>query len=81
VLKLIEWRFGVKPLTPRDRAARNLAEVLDFSGKPKVEAPTWKVPQVTPTACGSSTTAASKAEHEQEWRDLLDKATRHGFDV
>lgn len=30
ILKLIEWRFGLAPLTPRDAAANNLAEVLDF---------------------------------------------------
>src|SRR5947209_15127120 len=30
ILKFVEWRFGLKPLTPRDAAARNLAEVLDF---------------------------------------------------
>jgi phospholipase C len=31
MLKMVEWRFGLKPLTPRDAAARNIAEVLDFS--------------------------------------------------
>jgi len=31
VLKLIEWRFALKALTPRDAAAANIAEVLDFT--------------------------------------------------
>ncbi|MGI8664123.1 MAG: alkaline phosphatase family protein [Acidimicrobiales bacterium] len=31
VLKMIEWRWGLAPLTARDANARNLAEVLDFS--------------------------------------------------
>jgi phospholipase C len=31
VLKMIEWRWGLEPLTARDANARNLAEVLDFS--------------------------------------------------
>jgi phospholipase C len=31
VLKMIEWRWGLPPLTARDANARNLAEVLDFS--------------------------------------------------
>ena len=30
ILKLVEWRWGLAPLTPRDRGAANLAEVLDF---------------------------------------------------
>jgi phospholipase C len=30
VLKMIEWRFGLEPLTVRDATANNLAEVLDF---------------------------------------------------
>ena len=31
ILKLIEWRWGLKPLTPRDHYARNLAPALDFA--------------------------------------------------
>jgi phospholipase C len=31
VLKMIEWRWGLDPLSVRDAAANNLAEVLDFS--------------------------------------------------
>jgi phospholipase C len=30
ILKMIEWRWGLEPLTTRDRKARNLVEVLDF---------------------------------------------------
>jgi hypothetical protein len=31
ILKAIEWRWNLPPLTPRDEAARNIAEVLDFT--------------------------------------------------
>lgn len=31
VLSMIEWRWGLAPLTARDANARNLAEVLDFT--------------------------------------------------
>lgn len=31
ILKLIEWRFGLDPLSLRDAQANNLAEVFDFS--------------------------------------------------
>ncbi|MDQ1392547.1 MAG: phospholipase [Acidimicrobiaceae bacterium] len=43
ILKLIEWRWGLAPLTPRDGAANNLAEVLDFASPPQLVAPQWKV--------------------------------------
>jgi phospholipase C len=33
ILKLIEWRWQLAPLTSRDRSAKNLADVLDF-GRP-----------------------------------------------
>jgi phospholipase C len=31
VLKMIEWRWGLKPMTVRDAKAKNFAEALDFS--------------------------------------------------
>jgi phospholipase C len=43
VLRFIEWRFGLQPLTKRDRTANNLANVLDFS-RPKRAAPHYDVP-------------------------------------
>ena len=43
VLKLLEWRFGLKPLSQRDAQANNLAAALDFSHRrlkvPKIAAP------------------------------------------
>jgi phospholipase C len=43
ILKLVEWRWGLKPLSVRDRAADNLATALDFSHRnlaaPKIVAP------------------------------------------
>jgi phospholipase C len=43
VLKMIEWRWSLRPLTIRDATANNLAEVLDFSRK-NLNAPTFTVP-------------------------------------
>jgi phospholipase C len=44
ILKLVEWRWGLKPLSVRDREANNLAAALDFSHRnlaaPKIIAPT-----------------------------------------
>jgi phospholipase C len=43
ILKLIEWRFGLRPLAPRDAAANNLASALDFSHR-DLRAPRFAVP-------------------------------------
>jgi phospholipase C len=43
ILKMIEWRFGLPPLTVRDQTAANLAEVLNFA-VPDNTAPTFNVP-------------------------------------
>ncbi|MEO7296991.1 MAG: alkaline phosphatase family protein [Verrucomicrobiota bacterium] len=44
VLKMIEWRWNLRPLTIRDARANNLAEVLDFA-HPNLNAPQFNVPQ------------------------------------
>jgi phospholipase C len=43
ILKLIEWRFGLDPLTERDAQANNLAEVLDFDN-PRLDVPDLNIP-------------------------------------
>jgi phospholipase C len=35
ILRMIEWRWDLEPMTARDRNATNLAEVLDFSAHRK----------------------------------------------
>jgi phospholipase C len=51
VLKLIEWRWDLPPLTVRDATAANLAEVLDFANA-STAAPVYAVPeQDFPTLC------------------------------
>ncbi|MDZ4775705.1 MAG: phospholipase, partial [Alphaproteobacteria bacterium] len=57
ILKMIEWRWGLQPMTLRDRYAKNLADALDFTTRraavtlPPFTAPP---PMVAP-ACGQST--------------------------
>jgi phospholipase C len=46
ILKLIEWRFGLPPLSARDRYAANPAVALDFSHR-NLSAPAFAVPRVT----------------------------------
>jgi phospholipase C len=43
ILRLIEWRWGLSPLTVRDAQANNLAEALDFA-HPEMSAPVIDVP-------------------------------------
>ena len=44
VLKMIEWRWGLEPMTLRDANAKNLADALDFSLKrAPVKLPTYAV--------------------------------------
>ena len=66
VLRLIEWRWQLRPLTIRDETATNLAAALDFSIH-RQTAPQFEVPLGPFGApCGSATAVA--AEH---WHRLL----------
>jgi phospholipase C len=76
VLKAIEWRWGLAPLTPRDSAARNIAEVLDFTDPPDLSAPRWSVPPFVGTPCA----LASTSDYEQ-WYALRDLALSHGWSL
>ncbi len=66
VLKLIEWRWGLQPLTQRDAShgpgdPGNLATALDFT-RPTTAVP--KLPTLaafTPVACGTTTTSTEPA--------------------
>jgi phospholipase C len=74
VLKMVEWRWGLRPLTPRDAAARNLAEVLDFASPPDLHAPRWRVPPAVSVPCGPGGTA-----DYTDWRTLAATARGHGW--
>jgi phospholipase C len=87
VLKMIEWRFGLAPLTVRDAAANNLAEVLDFTSEPDLKARTYDVPLPLTLGClltpstASSSAAAGHAHSGEDWPELAHLANRRGFDV
>jgi phospholipase C len=77
VLRAIEWRWGLAPLTPRDAQAANIAEVLDFSRPPSLAAPRYLVaPQVAGPAC-----APAQVESAEEWGGLKDKAIADGWSL
>jgi phospholipase C len=50
VLKMIEWRWGLPPLSARDAAASNLAEALDFN-LVRHDVPDYAVPFLSSAEC------------------------------
>jgi phospholipase C len=53
VLKMIEWRWGLKPMTMRDRYAKNLAEALDFTQRrDAIDLPAYDPPPARACATG-----------------------------
>ncbi len=89
-LKLVEWRYGLTPLTKRDATARNLAQVFDFA-HPATTAPTFTlVPDPGPHLCGTTpegSTTSPLTVHQKSahgdvfWADLRDLARRHGWSI
>jgi phospholipase C len=80
ILKLIEWRWGLAPLTVRDAAANNLADTLQFEApnlvaKP-LAVPTGPFGQLCVSAVGGQT-----AQREGEWLPLLHMAADFGWPV
>ena len=56
VLKMIEWRWGLPPLTARDANAKNLAEVLDFSLARDDDPDVPVMAEIVSAACGPTST-------------------------
>ncbi len=85
---MIEWRWGLPTLTPRDAAARNLAEALDFENPPDLTAPHWDVPDpgaLAPLTISSLAATSSFGheldDHADDWARVGDLAAEHGFSV
>ncbi|HEY0794939.1 MAG TPA: alkaline phosphatase family protein [Acidisarcina sp.] len=81
VLKMIEWRWNLNPLTVRDQTANNLATVLNFQS-PNLVAPQFKVP-IGPFlgACTSPATGGVPPidSEETEWKAIRAIAKQYGF--
>ena len=78
ILKMIEWRFGLPPLTVRDQTANNLADVLDF-GSPIITAPAFNVPTGPFGTPCSPVTANSVRTRSSAAQKLKTKAVNAGF--
>jgi phospholipase C len=82
VLKLIEWRWGLEPLTRRDASRAptdpgNMATALSFT-RPQVKVPALPtLPAFTPVACAASSTPTTAqpgiepAAYHKSWNDLM----------
>ncbi|HET9254004.1 MAG TPA: alkaline phosphatase family protein [Pseudonocardiaceae bacterium] len=79
VLKMIEWRFGLEPLTVRDAGASNLAEVLDFGTRPDLSAPRYDVPDIQTSGCRFTAHAINDIHAGHDWPPIQDAAIRHGY--
>ena len=76
VLKLVEWRWNLPALTPRDAAARNLAEVLDFQSSPNLSVARYSVPSTLGFPC-----LPLDAADVAHWRALRDQARSQGWSL
>ena len=66
ILKMIEYRFGLRPLTRRDAYATNIARAFDWRSKPRLDIPDLPRPEHVvsqPCAIGGSSQARTK-EHD-----------------
>jgi phospholipase C len=77
VLKMIEWRWGLDPLTVRDATANNMAEVLQFSA-PQFNAQRFDVP---PGPFGALCIPGVPDRTDEEWLPLLQMAADFGWPV
>jgi phospholipase C len=94
VLKLIDWRWGLAPLTPRDGSSDigNLAYALNFSS-PQTAVPTLPIPAVPAFAApcpqnpGGVFSAvqtgrgAVSSSSTAIWKEMQTMATKYGFQV
>jgi phospholipase C len=90
ILKMVEWRFGLRPLQPRDANARNLVTALDLlSRNPSLPS---EVPALTdpgPHVCqsdnsfgaGSGTSGGGMANSEAFWEELAHSSLMRGWDA
>src|SRR3954470_23284362 len=66
ILKMIEYRFGLKPLTRRDAYAQNIARSFDWESRPRLDVPNLPdPPTVVSMACAPGSEGASSDQQEQ----------------
>jgi phospholipase C len=79
ILKMIEWRCGLPPLTVRDQTANNLAEVLNLAA-PDISAPAFIVPSGPLGApCVPVPTSRATVRQTKNLKNLKTLAIKSGF--
>jgi phospholipase C len=88
VLRLIEWRWGLPPLSVRDAAANNLADALLLDKQPKLDVEMYDVPPFVSAGCTAPPTTAplaaapsATAAANDEWAGLAEIAAQNGFAI
>jgi phospholipase C len=67
ILKMIEYRFGLAPLTKRDAYASNIARAFDWKSKPRLDVPILPdPPAVLSQPCATSGLAGDEVAHEDQ---------------
>src|SRR5213596_1830724 len=85
VLRMIEWRWDLQPLTVRDATANNLADELDFTQVDPAPPPVYSVPEVIGAFCpvqlpGLAVSALpSPRSVRAHWAGLRAVARRNGW--
>jgi phospholipase C len=84
ILKMVEWRFGLAPLTARDAAANNLASVLDFSAPNLRPSPVPIVADPGPHVCVEGMQApgapsAGMPNQDHFWEELAASSLMSGW--
>ena len=83
VLRMIEWRWDLQPLTVRDATANNLADELDFTLVDSAPPPVYSVPDVVGAPCPILPTdivplaTPRRSATRAHWRALGEIARRH----
>jgi phospholipase C len=80
ILRMIEWRWGLAPLTVRDAGSYNLAQVLDWNAAPDLTAPQWSVPYPTDVKLPTPAELAA-SDHQADWLQVGEMAAAQGYPV
>ena len=87
VLRMIEWRWGLDPLSVRDATANNLAHELHFNLIDPAPPPAYSVPDVVGAPCPVRPTdivalaASRRGASRPHWAELGAIAQRYGWNV
>src|SRR3954452_25461777 len=71
ILKMIEYRFALKPLTRRDAYANNIARSFDWESKPRLDVPNLPRPEhVVSQACQGNPDGNAQRAKDHDLYDL-----------